>query len=69
MRIPREYLLALNEDHHEEIDIAYRNRCLKLSKALRNDELTRTIDLLLGEQTFIGLKPSDEEDELEILFR
>jgi hypothetical protein len=70
--VSREYLLALTEDHHNKINIAYRNRCLELPKALRNDELAReprTIDLLLGEKTFIGLKPSDEEDELEILFR
>jgi hypothetical protein len=70
-RVAGEYILALSEDTRDSIYHSHRARCLELPEAQQDDELTRgpkTIDLLLGKRTFIGLKRSDKEDELEILF-
>ena len=55
--VSREYLLTLSEDKRGSIYYVHTARCLELPEALQDDELTRgprTIDLLLGERTFIG---------------
>ncbi|KIM37109.1 hypothetical protein M413DRAFT_31252 [Hebeloma cylindrosporum] len=61
---------SLSEDHRNKVCQAHRDR-LQLLGTLQVDELDTpsVIDLLLGKRTFIGLGLSDDEGEVEILFR